>query len=550
MELIKNYLPRTEFESYEDFKENFKIEVPDDFDFARDIVDKWAEYEPDKTALVYCNDDGFERRFSFLELAGLSKRATAYFISLGIKPGDRILTLLRRRYEYWICAIAMARIGAVTVPASIQLTEKDIVYRVNTAKAKLVIALNDSFVLEQIKNSKEKCPSIIDILIVGDEPQKQYQDFNREYIKYDEWNDYSGLANNDEMIIYFTSGTSGYPKMAIHNRTYPLGHIVTAKYMQCVQNNGLHLTQSDSGWAKFGWGNIYGQWICGSAIFAYDPVRFDSHSLMKALERFKPTSLCIPPTMYRFLLRDGIEKKHVESIHWFSTAGEPLSGEVNSEFHKISGHYIHEGFGQSEGTPIACAFPWIPVRPSSMGKASPLYNVALIRPDGRLCDQGEEGEVVIFTTCKNQLGLLSAYYANGEMINPVQEGIYHTGDIAFEDKDGYYWYVGRNDDMIKCSGYRIGPFEIESVLNTHPAVRESAIIAHPDEIRGQIVCAVILLREGYTPSEALTKELQSYVKENTAPYKYPRKIIYVPEMPKTTSGKIIRRKLRNIITSS
>lgn len=550
MELIKNYLQRTEFENYEDFKENFKIQVPDDFDFARDIVDKWAEYEPDKIALVYCDDDGFEKRFSFAELSELSKRAAAYFISLGIKPGDRILTLLRRRYEYWICAIAMTRIGAVTVPASIQLTEKDIVYRVDSANAKLVIALQDNFVLEQIKHLKELCPSILDILIVGNEPQEEYRDFNCEYIKYDEWKDYSGCANSDEMIIYFTSGTSGYPKMAVHNRTYPLGHIVTAKYMQCVQNNGLHLTQSDSGWAKFGWGNIYGQWICGSAILAYDPVRFNSQNLMKTMERYKPTSLCIPPTMYRFLLRDGLKKEHVASIQWFSTAGEPLSGEVNSEFYELCGHYIHEGFGQSEGTPIACGFPWIPVRPSSMGKASPLYNVALIRSDGTLCDQGEEGEVVIITTGKNQLGLLSAYYANGEMINPVQDGIYHTGDIAYQDKDGYYWYVGRNDDMIKCSGYRIGPFEIESVLNTHPAVRESAIIAYPDEIRGQIICAVTMLHEDYTPSDILTKELQDYVKKNTAPYKYPRKIVYVSKLPKTTSGKTVRRVLRDFITSS
>lgn len=547
MELVKKYLPRTEFESYEDFKTNFKIEVPDDFDFSRDIVDQWAEHEPDKTALVYCNDEGFEKIFSFSELSRLSKQAAAYLISLGIQPGDRVLTLLRRRFEYWICAVAIARIGAVVVPASIQLTEKDLIYRVNNAHVKLIIALNDDFVLKQIKNLKEKCPSLLDILVVGDQPQEQYRDFNREYLQCDEWQGYSGLTNTDDMIIYFTSGTSGYPKMAVHNRIYPLGHIVTAKYMQCVQNNGLHLTQADSGWAKFGWGNIYGQWICGSAILGYDPIRFDPHNLMKIMEHYKPTSLCIPPTMYRFLLHNGLEKKHVESIQWFSTAGEPLSGEVNNTFYKISGHYIHEGFGQSEGTPITCGFPWIPVRPSSMGKPSPLYHVALIHPDGTRCRVGEEGEVVIFTKGENQVGLLSAYYINGERINPAQDGIYHTGDIAYEDEYGYYWYVGRNDDMIKCSGYRIGPFEIESVLNTHPAVKESAIIGFPDEIRGQIVCAAIKLRDGFDPSEALTKELQTYVKTNTAPYKYPRKIFYLPELPKTTSGKIIRKRLREII---
>lgn len=550
MELVKNYLPRTEFESYEDFQSNFKIQVPDGFDFSKDIVDKWAKDEPDKTALVYCNDDGFEKIFSFSELSRLSKQAATYLLSLGIKPGDRVLTLLRRRYEYWICAVAMARIGAVAVPASIQLTEKDIVYRVNNADVKLVIALNDPFVLKQVKNLKKKCPSLLDILVVGDQPQAQYRDFNQEYLKCAEWNNYSGLTNDDEMIIFFTSGTSGYPKMTIHNRTYPLGHIVTAKYMQCVQNNGLHLTQSDSGWAKFGWGNIYGQWICGSAILGYDPIRFNPGNLMKTMEHYQPTSLCIPPTMYRFLLHNGLEKKHVASIQWFSTAGEPLSGEVNNEFYKISGHYIHEGFGQSEGTPITCGFPWIPIRPSSMGKPSPLYNVALIQPDGTPCNIGEAGEVVIFTEGKKQVGLLSAYYLNGQRIDPAKDGIYHTGDLAYEDEDGYYWYVGRNDDMIKCSGYRIGPFEIESVLNTHPAVRESAIIGYPDELRGQLVCAAVKLQEGYTPSDALTKELQLYVKTNTAPYKYPRKIFYLSELPKTTSGKIIRRNLRDIITTS
>ena len=550
MELINNYLPRTEFENYEDFKENFKINVPDDFDFARDVVDKWAECEPDKTALIYCNDDGFERRFTFAEISELSKRAAAYFLSLGIKPGDRILTLLRRRYEYWICAVAMVRIGAVTVPASIQMLEKDIIYRVNNANAKMIIALEDDFVMNQIKNVKQKCPSLQNILIVGDQPESEYKDFDRELIKYEPYNGYSGLSNNDEMIVYFTSGTSGYPKMAIHNRTYPLGHIVTAKYMQRVQNNGLHLTQADSGWAKFGWGNIYGQWICGSAILGYDPVRFHSATFMAALEKYKPTSLCIPPTMYRFLLRDGLKKEHIASIKWFSTAGEPLSGEGNSKFKEISGQYIHEGYGQSEGTPITCGFQWVAIRPSSMGKPSPLYDVALIHPDGTRCKPGEDGEVVIFVKGKTQVGLLIAYYANGEKINPIKDGIYHTGDIAYEDEDGYYWYVGRNDDMIKSSGYRIGPFEVESVLNTHDAVRESAIVGYPDSIRGQIVCAAVVLQDKYSSSEELTKELQNYVKKNTAPYKYPRKIIYVDELPKTSSGKIIHKTLKEMIRAA
>jgi len=544
MELINNYLERTEFESYDDFKKNFKLTVPNDFDFARDIVDKWAEMEPQKRALVYCNDSDFHRDFTFTEISHYSKKAASYFKSLGIKKGQRVLTLLRRRWEYWIIAVALHRIGAILVPASIQLTTKDIAYRVNEAKVKMVIAINDDFVISQVSPLKEKCEGLNHIITVGDTKVDGFEWFNEKFEGFEEEQGYSGLKNSDEMLVYFTSGTSGYPKMAIHNRTYPLGHIVTAKYMQCVLNNGLHLTQADSGWAKFGWGNIYGQWICGSAILGYDPVRFSPEGLMRAMEIHKPTSLCIPPTMYRFLLHNGLERKHVESIKWFATAGEPLSGEVNKEFYNISGHYIHEGYGQSEGTPITCSFQWLDICPSSMGKPSPLYDVAIINPDGKRCTVGEHGEVVMFVKGGKQVGLLDKYCLDGKMTNPVKDGVYHTGDVAYEDENGYYWYVSRNDDMIKCSGYRIGPFEIESVLNTHPAVKESAVVGRPDPLRGQVVCAVIKLCDGYTQSDELTKELQQYVKKNTAPYKYPRIIEYVDELPKTPSGKIIRNALK------
>lgn len=545
MELLNNYLEKTTFESYDDFKKSFKLVVPDDFDFARDIVDKWAEIEPEKTALVYCNDDGDDRIFTFKDISTLSKKAAAYFKSIGIKKGDRVLSLLRRRYEYWICAVALHRIGATVVPASIQLTTKDIVFRINNAKAKLILAIDDDFVLNQIAPTLSSCPTLEHIAVVGKHVPDGYLNFDAEYESFDEDNTYSGLKNSDEMVIYFTSGTAGYPKMAVHNRTYPLGHIITAKFMQRVQNNGLHLTQADSGWAKFGWGNIYGQWICGSAILGYDPARFDAHKLLHIMQCKKPTSLCIPPTMYRFLLRGGLEKEHVASIKWFSTAGEPLSGKVNEEFHSITGSYIHEGFGQSEGTPITCSFEWLTIKPSSMGKPSPLYDVHIVHPDGRECLPGEEGEIVMYTPDEKQVGLLCAYgIGPDEYINPMAGGIYHTGDIAYADEDGYYWYVGRNDDMVKCSGYRIGPFEIESILNTHPAIKESAIIGAPDEIRGQVVCAVVVLRPGFSPSDELTKELQSYVKKNTAPYKYPRIVRYIDELPKTTSGKIIRKELK------
>ena len=546
MELLHQYIPQTSFDSYEDFQENFALNVPENFDFARDIVDKWAVGEPEKTALLYCNDEGEETRFTFAQISSLSKRMAAYLLSLGLRKGDRVLTLLRRRYEYWILAVAMHRIGVVAVPASIQLTKKDIVYRINLAKVRMLVAIDDIFVRTQLDGLKEKCPTLEHIAIIGDKPESMYLDFNREYMQCDEYQEYSGLANQDEMIIYFTSGTSGYPKMAVHNRTYPLGHIMTAKYMQRVQNNGLHLTQADSGWAKFGWGNIYGQWICGSAVLAYDPVRFDGKHLLYIMERYKPTSLCVPPTMYRILMRDGLAYRHVSSIKWFSTAGEPLAGEINRAFYEITGQYIHEGYGQSEGTPICCSFEWLDIRPSAMGKPSPLYDVMLINENGERCQKGEHGEVVIRVgenQC-GQVGLLTAYYTEEGFLDPVRDGIYHTGDVAYEDDEGYYWSVSRNDDMIKSSGYRIGPFEIESVLNTHPQVKESAIVGRPDAIRGQIVCAVVVLHDGCRPSEELTKELQKYVKENTAPYKYPRKIEYVSELPKTTSGKIMRSALK------
>ena len=540
MELLENYLNKIEFDNYDDFKQNLKINIPENFDFARDIVDKWAELEPDKLALLYCNDFNEERRYTFTDISYLSKKAAQYFINLGIKKGDRVLTLLRRRAEYWIIAVALHRLGAVVVPASIQLTKKDILYRLKNAHVKALIAIDDSFVLKQIDGIKEDAEELKNVIIVSDRPQSIGHDFNTEYMKCNPYEGYSGLTNSDEFIIYFTSGTSGYPKMAVHSRKYPLGHIITAKYMQAVENNGLHITQADSGWAKFGWGNIYGQWICGSAILGYDPIRFDAYRFRKMLKKYKPTSMCVPPTMYRLILTDGLESEDVKDIKHFSTAGEPLSGEINKEFFYLTCIYIYEGFGQSESTPFTCTFKYLDVKPASMGRPSPLYDIRLLKSDGTFSKINEPGEVVILDA-KNCLGLLDHYVLNDQKINSLDDnGIYHTGDIAYMDNDGYFWYVSRNDDMIKSSGYRIGPFEIESVLNTHPAVTESAIIGQPDPIRGQIICAVIHLAEGYTPSYELTKELQNYVKVNTAPYKYPRAIIYAKELPKTTSGKIIR----------
>ena len=543
MQLIHKYVKQTDFDSYEDFKQNFHIEVPEDFNYVRDVIDELATKKQNDLALLYCNDEGEEKRFTFADVSRLSAQAAAYFASLGIGAGDSVLCLLRRRWEYWICALALHRLGALVVPGSIQLTRKDIAYRIRLAEIKMIIAINDDFVLSQIEGLEQEDNSLNTILMVG-EAHNNYESFNEHFEAFAPFEGVNIRKQSDPFIAYFTSGTTGYPKMAVHNQTYALGHMVTAKYMHRVREEGLHLTLADSGWAKFGWGCLYGQWMCETAILAYDPIRFVPKNMMDMMEKYQPTTLCVPPTMYRFLLNDGLEQKHVATVKWFTTAGEPLSPEVNKTFEKLTGHSIHEGFGQSEGTPITCSYEWMAVRPGSMGKPSALYDVAIIDKEGNRCEAGESGEVVMFTKLdETPVGLLMGYVKEDGSFTRGYDTVYHTGDIAYEDEDGYYWYVGRNDDMIKCSGYRIGPFEIESVLNTHPAVKESAIVGRPDELRGQVVCAVIALREGYSASEALTKELQTYVKKNTAPYKYPRIVEYIDALPKTTSGKIIRNVL-------
>lgn len=549
MQLLNEFLTRSEFSSYEDFYENFSLKIPERFNFAGDVVDVLAKRSPHQLALLYCNDEGAEHRMDFKELSDCSKRAAAYFLSLGIRQGERVVLILRRRIEYWICAVALHRIGAVAVPASIQFTAKDLAYRINTAKASAIIYLDTAFCLDQVRQLTAKnCPTLRQRIFVREEGGQQpqgAQDFCAGYPKCEPFEQVEREENSAEFIAYFTSGTTGMPKMALHNKTYPLGHILTAKYMQCAKDNGLHLTMADSGWAKFGWGNLYGQWICGCAVLAYDPIRFHAANLLSVMERYQPTSLCVPPTMYRFLLSDGLQKRHVRSITWFSTAGEPLAPEVNRQFQKITGHPIHEGFGQSEGTPITCSFEFFEVRPGSMGKPSPLYRTRIIGKDHQPCRQGDVGEIVLTSAYEDRgrVGLTAGYIRDEAFEGVLRDGVYHTGDMAYEDEDGYYWFVGRNDDMIKCSGYRIGPSEIEGVLNAHHAVRESAIIGRPDPIRGQVVCAVIALQDGFAPSKELTKQLQDYVKQNTAPYKYPRIIEYVPQLPKTSSGKILRRAL-------
>lgn len=540
--MLEKYLPRTEFDSYEDFIENYKVNVPESFNFGFDIIDEWAKKDSGKMALVWCDDHDNERRFTFKDLQRLSNKTANFFQGMGIRKGDVVMCVLRRRFEYWITAVALCKLGAVIIPATMQLTEKDIKYRANAAKIKAVVCVDDEFVITQMERALPECPTVEQRIIVAGEREgwlgfdsgiePQTEEFERPDIK-----------SCDPMLIYFTSGTTGMPKMVLHNFAHPLGHIVTAKYWQRVEENALHMSVSDSGWAKFGWGKIYGQMICGATVFAYDMDKFIPKNLMQKLQKYKVTTFCAPPTMFRFMLADGMESYDLSSIKRCGNAGEPLSPEI---FNKIKG-ILHvdmtEGFGQSESSVLIANFPWFEPRPGSMGKPSPLYDIDLVNAEGKSCEDGEEGQIVIRNV--DAAGLFKGYYLNKELTDAAFEGgAYNTGDVAWRDHEGYYWFVGRNDDVIKCSGYRIGPFEVESALGEHDSVLECAITAAPDPKRGQIVKATVVLNKGYSASDELVKELQEHVKRVTAPYKYPRIIEFVDELPKTISGKIKRAEIR------
>ncbi len=542
MELLTKYLTKIDFENYDDFKKNYKVVVPANFDFARDVVDEWARLEPNKLALVYCNDKKEEKTFTFTDISVLSKKIATYLLRLGIKKGDKVIAILRRRYEFWLLSVALHRIGAVLVPVSTQMTQNDLIYRINASSAKLIVAVDDKFVLEQLRGIKDACSSLDKICIVG-KNIGEYEDFNEGYLNSLPCEQTFDNKNNDDMLIYFTSGTTSHPKLTVHNRLYPLGHIITAKYLHQVQNNGLHITQADSGWAKFGWGNMYGQWICGTAILCHDTIHFDSQEFLEVLRKYRPTTVCLPPTMYRILIRDGIRREDIEQVANFTSAGEPMTKELNQTFKRISGKYIREGFGQSEGTPLFANWKYIDVKLGSMGKPTPQSEIRIMNKKGEVCETGDSGEIIVLEKLGG-IGLMKGYIYDKKFFSPYHKGKYHTGDIAYIDKDGYGHFEGRNDEVIKSSGYRVSPYELEDVLNMHPAINESAVIGVPDKIREKIVCAIVCLNDGYTPSEELTKEIQTFVKTNTAPYKYPRKIIYIDKLPRTTSGKIERKTIK------
>ncbi len=548
--LLDRFLPRIEFDSYEDFKKNYQVHFPENFNFGFDIVDEWAKQDQTRKALVWCDDHDEEKVFTFQEISLLSNKAANYFRSLGIRKGDVVMMILRRRWEYWICAVALHKLGAVIIPSTLQLTKKDIVYRGNAAKVKAIVCVNDNFVVEQVEQAMPEIPTLQNRIVVG-QPREGWRFFEEEIEpqsdSFERPDGDQATHWNDIMLVYFTSGTEGMPKMIQHNFAHPLGHIVTAKYWQQVQDNKLHMSVSDSGWAKFGWGKIYGQWISGAIVFAYDMEKFVPARLLEKMSHYKLTSFCAPPTMYRFMLLEDVASYDLSSIEHWATAGEPLNPEVNSKWKKLTGHNIHQGFGQSEGSVLLADFQWDPIKIGSSGKPSPLYDIRLLDNDGNEVATGEEGCICVMDV-KNHppTGLFTGYYLNPEMTEEKLLGkYYNTNDMAWRDSDGYYWFVGRNDDVIKCSGYRIGPFEVESALIEHDAVVECAITGVPDPVRGQVVKATIVLKKGYEPSDALKKELQDHVKHSTAPYKYPRVIEFVDELPKTFSGKIKRAHIRH-----
>ena len=546
--MLKNYIP-VDFSSFGDFQTRYKVSVPENFNFAYDIVDRWAEEEPNRQALVWCDEKGAERSFTFAELKEYSDRAANFFRSAGIKKGDAVMLILKRRYEFWFCILALHKMGAICIPATHLLTAKDIIYRNNAADIKMIVAVPEEKVLTSVEESLASSPSLSTKAVIGGVERPGWLDFDREIDNaspaFPRPTGPDAPKNDDILLLYFTSGTTGYPKMVRHNYTYPLGHILTAKYWQNVRDGGLHFTIADTGWAKAAWGKIYGQWIAGSAVFAYEFDRFVPQDLLKILEKYRVTTFCAPPTVYRYLIKEDLSQYNLENLEYCVVAGEPLNPEVYHQFLKKTGIGLMEGYGQTEMTVAVGTFPWMEPKPGSMGKPVPGYDIDIVAENGRSCDVGEVGQIVVRTDKGNPVGMFEEYYRDPELTHRVwHDGIYQTGDTAWKDEDGYYWFVGRTDDMIKSSGYRIGPFEVESALLEHPAVLECAVTGIPDEMRGQVVKATVVLAGGYSPGPELELELQEHVKKVTAPYKYPRIIEFVSELPKTISGKIRRVEIR------
>jgi acetyl-CoA synthetase len=546
--MLEKYLKQTTFTSQEDFAANFRITAPEDFNFGYDIVDAWAAKEPAKKAIVWTDDHGRHVDFTFAQMKDYSDRTASYFQSLGIGRGDMVMLILKRRYEFWFAIVALHKLGAVVIPATHLLTKKDIVYRANAAGIKAIVCVGEEIILKNITDALPESPTVKTLVSTGPSTPAGFGDFRygiehaAPFVRPAQAN-----TNDDISLMYFTSGTSGEPKMVTHDFTYPLGHIVTASYWHNLREDSLHLTIADTGWGKAVWGKLYGQWIAGATVFVYDHEKFTPADMLQMIQDYRITSLCAPPTIFRFLIREDLTKYDLSSLKYCTIAGEALNPVVFEQFYKLTGIKLMEGFGQTETTLTILTFPWIEPKPGSMGIPNPQYEVDLLRPDGAKAEDGEQGQIVVRTDRGKPIGLFKEYYRNPELTREAwNDDIYYTGDVAWRDEDGYYWFVGRADDVIKSSGYRIGPFEVESALMTHPAVVECAITGVPDEIRGQVVKATIVLAKDYRDraGEKLIKEIQNHVKQVTAPYKYPRIVEFVDELPKTISGKIRRVEIR------
>ena len=553
--MVERFLKQTTFTSYEDYNEHLEFIIPEHFNFAYDVMDAWAEEAPDKLALLWTNDEGVERRTTFGQLKAESDQAAAYLQSLGIGKGDPVMLILKRRYEWWVTMLALHKLAAVVIPATHMLTKHDIVYRNTRASVKAIICVDDPYVMGQIEAAMPESPTVETLVAVGSSASSCHDNIPAAF---HDWHAEIGAApafqrpavandNDDTMLMYFTSGTSGEPKMVAHDFLYAMGHLTTGVFWHNLSEDSLHLTVADTGWGKAVWGKFYGQWFAGATVFVFDHEKFDADCLLRQMEKYHVTSFCAPPTIYRFMIREDLSRYDLSALRYCCTAGEALNPAVYEKFYEKTGIKMMEGFGQTETTMTLGTMPWMEPKPGSMGKPNGQYQVELLKPDGTPCEDGEKGEIVVKAGDHKPIGLFKEYYRDPELTRQAwHDGYYFTGDMAWRDEDGYYWFEGRIDDVIKSSGYRIGPFEVESALMTHPAVVECAITGVPDDIRGMVVKATVVLGKEWKDKagDALIKELQQHVKRETAPYKYPRIIDFVDELPKTISGKIRRVEIR------
>ena len=552
--MIERYLTQTHFTSEEDFRDNLHFVVPETFNFAYDVMDEWAKVAPDKLALLWTGERGEELRATYAEFKEQTDQAAAYFLSLGIRRGDKVMLILKRHYQWWISMMALCKIGAVAIPATHMLTASDIVYRNQRASVKAIICVNDEYVTTQVREAMSESPTVEVLVAVNSLAQKGCPVAEGFHDWFAEWEKAPAFVrpeevnvNEDTMLMYFTSGTSGEPKMVAHDHLYALGHLVTGVFWHNLDEDSIHLTVADTGWGKAVWGKLYGQWFAGATVFVYDHEKFSAEKIMRMMEKYRITSFCAPPTIYRFMLQEDFSQYDLSALKYCTTAGEALEPVVFQKFYELVGVKMMEGFGQTETTMTLGTFPWVKPKPGSMGKPNPQYDVKLLKSDGSPCEDGEKGEICIDTSAGKAIGLFKGYYRDPELTEKVwHDNLYHTGDLAWRDEEGYYWFVGRADDVIKSSGYRIGPFEVESALMTHPAVVECAVTGVPDEIRGMVVKATVVLANDWKgkADDAFVKELQNHVKRVTAPYKYPRIIEFVDALPKTISGKIRRVEIR------